>query len=127
MVSRTVRGSGGARGHEVRAALWIAPAGGSRGGRTRVAVAVMWVYRAGPPGFAVMIESVGKCGMALDDDTVRLAKGKNLAIVVTLMPDRQPQALLTWIDTDGEHLLVNTEPVRSGRRGASFPGSHPTR
>jgi len=50
--------------------------------------------------------------MPLDEDTVRLAKGKNLATVVTLMPDGQPQALLTWVDTDGEHLLVNTEPQR---------------
>ena len=50
--------------------------------------------------------------MTLDGDTIRLAKGKNLATVVTLMPDGQPQALLTWIDTDGEHLLVNTEPTR---------------
>ncbi len=50
--------------------------------------------------------------MPLDDDTVRLARGKNLATVVTLMPDGQPQALLTWVDTDGEHVLVNTEPQR---------------
>ena len=50
--------------------------------------------------------------MALDEDTVRLAKGKNLATVVTLMPSGQPQALLTWIDTDGDTLLVNTEPQR---------------
>jgi PPOX class probable F420-dependent enzyme len=50
--------------------------------------------------------------MPLDEDTVRLAWGKNLATVVTLMPDGQPQALLTWVDTDGEHLLVNTEPQR---------------
>ncbi len=50
--------------------------------------------------------------MALDDDTIRLAKGPNLATVVTLMPDGQPQALLTWVDTDGEHVLVNTEPQR---------------
>lgn len=50
--------------------------------------------------------------MALDEDTIRLAKAKNLATVVTLMPDNQPQAQLTWIDTDGEHLLVNTEPTR---------------
>jgi PPOX class probable F420-dependent enzyme len=50
--------------------------------------------------------------MALDDDTIRLAKGQNLATVVTLMPDGQPQALLTWVDTDGEHLLINTEPQR---------------
>ncbi len=50
--------------------------------------------------------------MALDDDVVRLAKGKNFATVVTLMPDGQPQALLTWVDTDGEHVLINTEPQR---------------
>src|SRR5277367_1147105 len=50
--------------------------------------------------------------MPLDEDVVRLAKGKNLATVVTLMPDGQPQALLTWVDTDGEHILINTEPQR---------------
>jgi PPOX class probable F420-dependent enzyme len=50
--------------------------------------------------------------MALDEDTVRLAKGKNLATVVTLMPDGRPQAQLTWVDTDGEHVLINTEPQR---------------
>jgi PPOX class probable F420-dependent enzyme len=50
--------------------------------------------------------------MPLDADVVRLAKDATLATVVTLMPDGQPQALLTWIDTDGENLLVNTEPVR---------------
>jgi PPOX class probable F420-dependent enzyme len=50
--------------------------------------------------------------MPLDQDTVRLAKAKTLATVVTLMPDGQPQAQLTWIDTDGDNILVNTEPVR---------------
>jgi PPOX class probable F420-dependent enzyme len=54
--------------------------------------------------------------MPLDQDTVRLARGKNLATVVTLMPDGQPQALLTWIDTDGENILVNTEPQRQRGR-----------
>jgi PPOX class probable F420-dependent enzyme len=54
--------------------------------------------------------------MPLDEDTVRLAKGKNLATVVTVMPDGQPQAQLTWIDADGEHLLVNTEPRRQRSR-----------
>ncbi len=54
--------------------------------------------------------------MPLDDDTVRLAKGPNLATVVTLMPDGQPQALLTWVDTDGDNLLVNTEPQRQRAR-----------
>ena len=50
--------------------------------------------------------------MPLHPDAVRIAKGANLATVVTLMPDGQPQALLTWVDTDGEHLLINTEPQR---------------
>ena len=54
--------------------------------------------------------------MQLDADAVRLAKGKNLATVVTLMPSGQPQALLTWVDTDGEHILVNTEPQRQRAR-----------
>lgn len=54
--------------------------------------------------------------MTLDQDTVRLAKGTNLATVVTLMPDGQPQALPTWVDTDGEHLLINTEPQRQRGR-----------
>src|SRR5215469_8463621 len=54
--------------------------------------------------------------MPLDEDVIRLAKGKNLATVVTLMPSGQPQALLTWIDTDGECVLVNTEPQRQKAR-----------
>src|SRR5664279_4814377 len=54
--------------------------------------------------------------MGLDEDVVRLAKGKNLATVVTLIPDGQPQALLTWVDTDGAHVLVNTEPTRQRAR-----------
>jgi PPOX class probable F420-dependent enzyme len=54
--------------------------------------------------------------MPLDPAAVRLAQGPNLATVATLMPDGQPQALLTWIDTDGEHLLVNTEPQRQRAR-----------
>ena len=57
--------------------------------------------------------------MPLDEDVIRLAKGKNLATVVTLMPSGQPQALFTWIDTDGEHLLINTEPQRQKARNAA--------
>ena len=57
--------------------------------------------------------------MALDEDAARLAKGKNLATVVTLMPDGQPQALLTWVDHDGEHVLVNTEPQRQRAKNLS--------
>jgi PPOX class probable F420-dependent enzyme len=58
-------------------------------------------------------------GVPLDEDTIRLAKGKNLATVVTLMPGGQPQALLTWVDTDGEYILVNTEPARQRYRNVT--------
>ena len=57
--------------------------------------------------------------MALDEDAARLAKGKNLATVVTLMPDGQPQAQLTWVDHDGENILVNTEPQRQRAKNVS--------
>ena len=57
--------------------------------------------------------------MPLNEDVIRLAKGKNLATVATLMPSGQPQALLTWVDTDGEHILVNTEPQRQRARNVA--------
>jgi PPOX class probable F420-dependent enzyme len=57
--------------------------------------------------------------MALDPDAHRLAKGKNLATVVTLMPSGQPQAQLTWIDADDDHVLVNTEPQRQRSRNVA--------
>jgi PPOX class probable F420-dependent enzyme len=57
--------------------------------------------------------------MALDKDVVRLATGANLATIVTLMPGGQPQAQLRWIDTDGEHLLVNTEPQRQAAKNVA--------
>ena len=68
------------------------------------------------PGLRPLTLRGGMTLMQLDADVVRLAKGKNLATVVTLMPDGQPQALLTWVDTDGEHVLVNTEPQRQRAR-----------
>jgi PPOX class probable F420-dependent enzyme len=57
--------------------------------------------------------------MALDEDVTRLAQGPNLATVVTLMPDGQPQALLTWVDADGDEVLVNTEPQRQRARNVA--------
>ncbi len=57
--------------------------------------------------------------MPLDENLVRLAKGANVATIVTLMPGGQPQAQLRWIDTDGEVLLVNTEPQRQAARNVA--------
>ena len=40
--------------------------------------------------------------------------------VATLMPDGSPQLTQTWVDTDGEHILINTfegsQKVRNVRR-----------
>lgn len=54
--------------------------------------------------------------MTLEPQVVRLAQTANLATIVTLMPNGQPQAQLRWIDSDGEHLLVNTEPQRQAAK-----------
>lgn len=58
--------------------------------------------------------------MPLDETTVRLAKGKNLATVATLMPDGQPQALLTWVDADNEHIPRTSAAIR-GSLSSSIP------
>lgn len=52
----------------------------------------------------------------LHPHVVELAQGKTYATVVSLMPDGSPQAQITWIDTDGTHLLVNTERDRQRTR-----------
>ncbi len=47
--------------------------------------------------------------------------------IATLMPDNAPQITQVWVDTDGEHILVNTaEGRQSGRSGQPVaPGEHP--
>jgi PPOX class probable F420-dependent enzyme len=44
----------------------------------------------------------------LSDKAKRLLKGKNFAFVATLNKDGSPQLTPTWVDTDGENVLVNT-------------------
>ena len=45
----------------------------------------------------------------LNSEPVRqLLQGKNFGYLATLMPDGSPQVTPTWLDTDGEHILVNT-------------------
>lgn len=48
----------------------------------------------------------------LEDRVVELAEGKNLATVTTLLPDGTPMTQPLWVDTDGEHVLLNTEVHR---------------
>jgi PPOX class probable F420-dependent enzyme len=48
----------------------------------------------------------------LEDRVVELAQGDNLAAVTTLLPDGTPMTQPLWVDTDGEHVLLNTEVHR---------------
>jgi len=44
----------------------------------------------------------------LPDRLVELLKGPNPCFITTLMPDGSPQTTETWVDTDGEHVIINT-------------------
>jgi PPOX class probable F420-dependent enzyme len=39
---------------------------------------------------------------------VELAKAPNYAVFCTTLPSGYPQSHVMWVDTDGEHLLINT-------------------
>ena len=44
----------------------------------------------------------------LPDELLGLLRSPSSCYVATVMPDGAPQLTLTWVDTDGEHVLVNT-------------------
>lgn len=46
--------------------------------------------------------------MNLPDDLVKLLRQPVLCYLATTMPDGSPQLTQTWVDTDGEHVLVNS-------------------
>ena len=46
--------------------------------------------------------------MELPDDLLALLRLPSLCYVSTLMPDGSPQLTQTWVDTDGEHVVINT-------------------
>ena len=47
--------------------------------------------------------------MALDNKTIQMARDANYAALTTLFKDGTPQTHVMWVDTDGEHILINTE------------------
>lgn len=49
----------------------------------------------------------------LDEKTVGLAQGKNFGVVSTVMPSGHPQTQMMWVDSDGEHIIINTEIHRA--------------
>lgn len=48
----------------------------------------------------------------LDEAITKLATGKNIAAVTTLLPDGTPMTQPLWVDADDDHLLFNTEVHR---------------
>jgi PPOX class probable F420-dependent enzyme len=72
----------------------------------------------------------------LPDGLVTLLRKSSPCFVTTLMPDGSPQMTQTWVDTDGEHVIINTvqgnQKVRNVERdprvavGVSDP-SNPSR
>ena len=51
--------------------------------------------------------------MKIDEFIHRLCtEGKNFASLATLMPDGSPQVSVTWVDSDGEYIIINTADGR---------------
>ncbi len=46
--------------------------------------------------------------MNLPADLIALLRQPSPCFVTTLMPDGSPQMTQTWVDTDGEHIIINT-------------------
>jgi PPOX class probable F420-dependent enzyme len=44
----------------------------------------------------------------LPDGFLDLLRKPNPCFLTTLMPDGSPQTTETWVDTDGEHVIINT-------------------
>lgn len=44
----------------------------------------------------------------LSNDVLALLREPSYAQLATLMPDGSPQVTQVWIETDGEHIIVNT-------------------
>ncbi|WP_239103433.1 PPOX class F420-dependent oxidoreductase [Microbispora corallina] len=46
--------------------------------------------------------------MKLTEELIALLRRPSTCYLATTMPDGSPQLTQTWVDTDGEHILVNT-------------------
>ena len=46
--------------------------------------------------------------MKLTEELLALLRQPSLCYIATSMPDGSPQMTQTWVDTDGEHLLINS-------------------
>jgi len=46
--------------------------------------------------------------MSLTPELLDVLRSKAICFLTTVMPDGSPQISQTWVDTDGEHILINT-------------------
>ncbi|MFJ4467861.1 PPOX class F420-dependent oxidoreductase [Streptomyces sp. NPDC089424] len=46
--------------------------------------------------------------VSLGEDVVALLRRPSTCYLATTMPDGSPQLTQTWVDTDGEHVLINS-------------------
>ena len=58
--------------------------------------------------------------MQIPDPVLDLLRNRGVTYLATLMPDGSPQLTQTWVDTDGEFVIINTvdghQKVRNIRR-----------
>jgi PPOX class probable F420-dependent enzyme len=46
--------------------------------------------------------------LPLPDRLLALLRAPSLAFIATIMPDGSPQLTEVWVDTDGEHVVINS-------------------
>jgi PPOX class probable F420-dependent enzyme len=46
--------------------------------------------------------------LKLTEPLLELLKAPSTCYLATIMPDGSPQLTQTWVDTDGEHVIINT-------------------
>lgn len=46
--------------------------------------------------------------MQLTEPVLELLRARSTCYIATTMPDGSPQITQTWVDTDGEHVIINT-------------------
>jgi PPOX class probable F420-dependent enzyme len=52
----------------------------------------------------------------LSDSARKMLEGKNFVYIATVNPDGTPQVTPTWVDTDGNYVLINTAVGRVKHR-----------
>ena len=55
----------------------------------------------------------------IEDFVTKLAQGPNFGTIATMQPDGSPATHVMWVDSDDEHVLLNTE---LGRQAAQHRG-----